>query len=472
MSSTTPRIAIVGAGITGLTAGFRLMELANESGTRIDITIFEASDRVGGSIRTEHLDGFTFERGADSFITNKRAAVDLVGRLGLESELQPTDSRYRRTLVLRKGRPVPVPDGFQLLAPTNAVAFLKSPLLSLPGKLRALAERFVGRQSIDDESVGQFIRRRFGRELFERLAQPLVGGIYTADPEKLSIQATLPRFPRMEASHGSVLTGMRTEAEKTESSGARYSLFLSLNGGLQRLTEQLVGRIEAQHRVLRETEVTRICPGRLPRVAIGNEEPGQFAAVIVTTPAWVTTQLLREEPEASELVRNLGEIEYASSAIVCTTHAIADFAHDMRTFGLVVPAVEKREILAVSFASRKFENRAPEGHILLRSFLGGAMQPEILERSDDDLIATTCRELSNIFGMQRKPAHTVVTRYNRAMPQYHLGHLDRVDRIETAASAAQGVFIAGNAYRGVGIPDCVSSGERSAAQAFESLRLH
>ena len=473
-----PHVVIVGAGLTGLSAAHSLVKEFQRSGQPFRATVLESSDRAGGVIQTIHEADCLIERGADSFITNKPYAVDLCRELGLESELLPTNSEWRRSLVLKDGTTQEVPPGFQLMVPTQFGPFLKSPILSLSGRLRCLAEQYLPpRTTGEDESLAQFVRRRFGSEALDCLIQPLVGGIYTADPEKLSLRATLHRFPDMEQQHGSVIKAARAairdanataDSQAEVASGARYGLFLTLRNGMTQLIDRLQQSV-AQHADIQFGEnVTGI---RKAGEQSWQVETGDRVltcdGVILTTPAWRSSELVANiHPHLSS---TLSQIEYASSAVVASVHDLDSFDHALDAFGLVIPARERRKILAVSFSSRKFPNRAPDGQVLLRTFMGGALQPEISHLSDDELLKVHHSELTDILGMRAAARHTVITRYTRAMPQYLIGHLDRVAEIDNAISQLQGFELAGSSLKGVGIPDCINSGQRAARQVFSEI---
>lgn len=476
-SSRPMRVAVVGGGITGLAAAQRLV---SKSGT-VQVTLFEASRRLGGIIRTEEADGFLIELGPDSFITNKPAGLRLCQEIGFTEQLIPTDARFRRSLVLRNGQPMAVPDGFMLMAPAKPWAIMTTPVLSLGGKLRLLFETFVGRKAAaDDESLASFVRRRFGRQTLDRLVQPLVGGIYTSDPEKLSLKATMPRFLDMEQSHGSViratLAQQKSEAasEGTSGSGARYGLFASAAKGLS----SLIGSLESWLKKSGQVQfrigcaITEISPPdeQNTKWKVSTDSGAAieaFDAVIITLPTHAAARLLPDH-SLQDLTALLKKIEYASSAIVVSGHKLSDFRNPMDAFGLVIPAIENRRILAVSFSSRKFLNRAPEGHILLRTFVGGAMQPELLQMDDDAMVATVNSELKDIFGMSADPMFSEVVRYNNAMPQYHVGHLELIAQIEAAQAKIPGLQLAGSSYYGVGIPDSIASGQTAADRVLEN----
>ncbi len=477
------RVAVIGGGISGLAAAFRLGELSQQTGRSIETTLFEADERLGGVIETRHINGYVVELGSDSFITAKPWAVELCCRLGLEDQLEQTDPAYRRTFVLRAGRPVDVPEGFMLLTPTKIGAVLGSPLFSPLGKLRMGLEYFIpARKGQADESLASFVRRRFGREVFDRLVQPLIGGIYTADPEKLSLQATMPRFIEMERQHGSLLRAARRQhtprpnTAAPADSGARYSMFLTLRGGMCQLIDRLVEKITAgQARIRLAMAVEAIRPVA-PSTQLGSQRdwevtladgyPECFDAAILALRAYQAAALVRGFDPA--LANALESVEYASSVIVVSGHRLEDIAHPLDASGLVVPQIEGREILSVSISSRKFPGRAPAGRVLLRTFLGGALNPRMIDRSDEELIAHTRSELAGMLGAKGDPEFALVARYRRAMPQYHVGHLDRTAEIDRLRAPHAGLFLAGNAYEGVGIPDCIHRGEQAAENILES----
>ena len=509
------RIAVIGGGLAGMSAAHRLQELAVESGQRLNITVFEASARLGGIVGTERIGDYLVDVGADSFLTNKPGAVSLCRRLGIEDRLVPTDARYRGALVLYDGRPVPVPEGFQLLSPTAIWPVLASPLFSAWGKLRLLMEWFIPRRPVadnnaasqagsapslaslplSDESVADFVRRRFGREALIRLIQPLVGGIYTSDPERLSLAATMPRFLEMERDYGSLIrASLRNDSRQNgkgtgagsgvlhqdhTSSGARYGLFAGLKGGMEDLADALRKSVTSTCSVRLNTAVASIesgCaasvkPNQAPtgcdyQLTLNDGTQERFNAVIVATTGACTAQVLQTlDPKLSA---ELSGIEYASSALVITGHCLADISDPLRAFGLVIPHIERRRILAVSFSSRKFPDRAPVGRVLLRTFVGGALQPELFHLSDKEMIATVRSELGEILGVKGEPDFVRVYRYAHAMPQYFVGHLDRVARIEAATRQHAGLALAGIGYRGVGVPDVIACGERAAEEVFKS----
>ncbi len=476
------RVAVIGGGITGLSAAQRLVS----SDPSVTVVLFEATGRFGGIIRTEKSDGFLMELGPDSFITNKPGGIQLCDDIGFSDELIPTDAEFRRSLVLRNGRPQLVPEGFMLMAPAKPWKIVTTPVLSVAGKIRLLREAFVRPKGNpdDDESLADFVRRRFGHQALDRLVQPLVGGIYTSDPEKLSLKATLPRFIEMEQDYGSVIRATLTEQrqkkgqpEADSGSGARYGLFATPRNGLESMVDRVVERLQQSDRVTLRSNTSVSSLSRNPirhgagdpswKVALPDVPDEAFDAVVLTLPTHRAADLLYDESFAG-LAHALRGIKYASSAVVVTTHRLSDFGHPLDAFGLVVPAIESRKVLAVSFTSRKFPGRAPDGHVLLRTFVGGAMQPELLDHSDAEITEFVHQELSAMLGMADIPAFSQVVRYQRAMPQYHVGHLARVAEIERLTAPHTGLHLAGSAYLGVGLPDSIASGRAAADRILQN----
>jgi oxygen-dependent protoporphyrinogen oxidase len=469
------RIAIIGGGISGLAAANRVLELSAINQQPLQLTLIEASSRLGGTIQTKHRDGFLLERGPDSFISEKPEALSLAHRLGIESELIQTNEQYRRSFIVRNGRLRPVPEGFQLLAPSRFWPFVTSDIFSLTGKLRMSADLFLPRRTTngsDDESLASFVRRRFGREALERMAQPMVGGIYTADPELLSLRATLPRFLEMERFDRSLILSMWRKARDNKQagvSGPRYSLFLSFEKGMGVLTDRISdfrSKISdpVQVEIKLNTKVRKLARGNPDattwRIQAENDESIETEGVCVAVPSYAAANLVSEF--APQLSTNLRNIEFASTATINFAYRRRDVAHKLDGFGFVVPYIERRSLIACSFSSVKFAGRAPNDHVLLRAFVGGALQPEMLTFDDEDIVSRVENDLRELLGITGSPLFADVARWENSMPQYAVGHLARVDEIETEASKFPGLALAGNAYRGAGIPDCIRSGERAA----------
>ena len=502
------RIVVIGGGITGLVAAHRILERSASVSTPVGVRLLEAGPTVGGIIKTESRDGFILERGPDSFITEKPDALSLVQRLGLEPHLISTNNNHRRSFVVRLGRLLPVPDGFNLLAPARLWPFVTSGIFSWPGKARMAMDLVLPRRHTTDghdESLAEFVRRRLGREALERMAQPMAGGIYTADPETLSIRATIPRFQDMERRHRSLILGLRNrgvngsprtvnEAVRVSedetirtaaASGARYSLFRSFDQGMQLLSDKLATQIShLNSKVFADSQSacrlnTRVESLALQRnsgsgdnsaqwiVRTGGNETFVAEAVLLALPSYASAMFLRRID--SELSAELSDITYASSATINLAYKSEDIPHPLDGFGFVVPFIEKRTLMACTFSSVKFPGRAPNGYALLRAFVGGALQPELVELDDDELVARVRLDLQTLLGIERAPLFAEVSKWDRSMPQYFVGHLDRVRSIASRVARIPGLALAGNAFYGPGLPDCIRSGESAADELFDSL---
>lgn len=452
-------IVVIGGGISGLAAAHRLIEL-NPS---LDLTLVEASARVGGTLLTDEREGFLLERGPDSFITEKPEAVALAKRLGIESQLIETNPNHRRSFIVRNGRLRPVPEGFQLLAPSRIWPFITSDIFSLPGKARMAADLFLPRKStngVADESLASFVRRRLGREALERMAQPMVGGIYTADPETLSLRATLPRFLDMEKDHRSLILAMLRKARaQSGTSGARYGLFLSFDRGMEVLAQALKQKI-SRCEVKLNTRVVAIERERGWKLKTDKGDTIEADAICLAVPAYIAAQLLSVVNPS--LSAQLNQIKYASTATINFAYPRNAIQHPLDGFGFVVPFVEKRSLIACTFSSVKFPGRAPDDHVLLRAFAGGALQPEVFALEESEIVNRVESDLHELLGITGKPLFTEVSKWQNSMPQYEVGHLDRIAAIENTVRELPGLTLAGNAYRGAGIPDCIRSGETAA----------
>jgi protoporphyrinogen/coproporphyrinogen III oxidase len=492
--SAAPRIAILGGGISGLTAAYRLSELLPQA----VIELFEASGRLGGILNTVTRGGFLIEQSADNFLIKPPAALDLCRHVGLQSDLLTTDESRRRAFVVRSGRLVPIPEGFYLMSPRKLWPILTSSALSLRGKLRLLLEPFVPRRKPNlasgnhddesDESVADFARRRLGREVFEQLVQPLVAGIYTADPERLSMAATMPQFVEFERTSGSLLratlklrprAAAKADADSMDhsgrgASGARYGLFVTPKDGMSSLIGKIASRL-ARVKVHLDAPISELNfnadKWRLQLHAFAtNIEPSDFDAAIIALPAPAAAKIL--DACDPELAAELAAIEYAGCAVVSLGFRRTQISHPLDGFGFVVPETERRRIIAGSFASLKFPGRAPEHHVLIRVFIGGALQPEMLKLSDDELIRIATEELVDLLQITGNPVISDVARWPASMPQYHVGHLARVNRIEQRMAKHPTLALAGNAYHGVGIPHCVASGESAVARIAAACLPH
>ena len=471
----TRRVVVIGGGIAGLAATHRLIELSKEKSLNIELMLLEASPRLGGCIATERVGDFLVEAGPDSFITEKPWALRLCERLDLASRLVSTQAAYQKIDIVRNGQLERLPEGFFLLAPTRFWPFMQTPLFSLSGKLRIAAEMFLPRGAPDgDESLGAFVRRRFGAEALERVAQPLVGGIYAADPDKLSLTATMPRFKEMERNRRSVILSMHADQrhrarERETGSGARWGLFVTLAGGMQELVDRIANRLP-EGCVRLNTPVACLhwnADTKLWQITTGANENYKADGVILATPSFQSAELLGVV--ASSAADDLRQITYASTATVSLAFRKKDFPRPLDSFGFVVPAVERRKIMACTFSSLKYPGRAPDGAVLLRAFVGGSLQPELFQDGDATMERNVRAEISSLLGVSAQPLFSRVWRHPDSMPQYHIGHQARIERVEAALAKVPNLTLAGNAYHGVGIADCVHSGEEAAERLVRHI---
>jgi len=484
------RIVIIGGGISGLAAAHHLIELSSAQHRPIEITLLEASNRLGGIIQTEQRDGFLIERGPDSFISEKPEALELARRLNIDTHLIETNENHRRSFILRKGKLRSVPEGFQLLAPSRLWPFVTTDIFSFAGKLRMAADLVIPRANTNggaDESLADFVRRRLGQEALDRMAQPMVGGIYTADPEKLSLRATLPRFLDMERDHRSIILAMRRRGRtgigpsemSSGISGARYSLFLSFDGGMQVLTDVLQRRLSESPADNARTTIrlnTRVQSLERVRAAEGADvwklrtsqgETLNAEAICLAISAYSAASLLQGvHPQLSQ---KLGEIRYASTATINFAYRREDISHALDGFGFVVPFIENRSMIACTFSSVKFAGRAPEGYVLLRAFVGGALQPQMFSLDETEMVGRVGVDLQELLGISRKPLFEAVTKWDNSMPQYEVGHLERIAAIGRDVVEFGNLALAGNSYEGAGIPDCIRSGESAAEKLLASV---
>jgi len=483
-------VVIVGGGVSGLAAAHRLLELqgpAEGGRAPLEVLLLEASDRTGGTVRTYRREGFLLEGGPDSFISEKPAAFALAKRLGLADRIIQTNEQHRRSFVVSGGRLRPTPEGFQLLAPSRMLPFLTTDIFTWRGKARMALDLLLPRRrdanGQDDESLAAFVRRRFGQEALERMAQPMVGGIYTADPESLSLRATMPRFLEMERRDRSLILSMWRAARASKeaarhgrgASGARYSLFLSFDEGAQVLTDALAARLPSG--ILRlNTRVESLTPSiegdaqdsaRASRRWLLRTSEGETIeadAVCLALPAYASARLLRGVDDG--LASELEAIPYASTATVNLAYERASIPHPLDGFGFVVPFVERRATLACTFSSVKFAGRAPEGTALLRAFVGGALQPDMFELDETAMLDAVRRDLRDLLGVSAPPLLAHVEKWPRSMAQYHLGHTQRLARIRASLQRNTALALCGNAYEGAGLPDCVRSGESAAETLY------
>jgi protoporphyrinogen/coproporphyrinogen III oxidase len=481
------RIAVIGAGMSGLAAAHRLHELDPS----VHLDIFDSADRVGGvvrtevvRIRTETLLSFRIEHGPDSLLTQVPWGLNLCRRLGMAGELIGTGPRHHGVYTVCRGRLRRVPDGLALMAPQRLWPIVTSSILSLRGKLRLACERFVApRRDSSDESLAQFVTRRLGREAFERLVQPLVSGIYMGSPDCLSVRATFPRFVEMEQQHGSLIRAMRLQAaaathpagggKAPSTGGPSYSMFVAPREGMEQIPLAIAARLPAEGIRLQSPvrELTRLADGRW-RVIIA-ARPGElhaefFDAVVVATSAPAAARLLHDA--VPSLAAELAAIDHTSCVVANLAFRRDQIKHPLDAFGFVSPSIERRSITACTFSGVKYADRAPQDWCLLRVFLGGAMNPQAIEWTDNEVRRAALSDLQALLGARGEPLFFKVQRWRRTMPQYELGHLDRLERMERIIQQLPSLALAGNAYRGAGVAHCIQSGERAAERLLEHLK--
>jgi oxygen-dependent protoporphyrinogen oxidase len=464
------RIVIVGGGITGLTAAHAAMKRASETGQRAVVTVLERSPRFGGNLVTERVDGFLMDGGPDSWVTSKPQATALARELGLGDALIGTNAANRRYYVAWAGRLYPVPEGLVLGVPTRLAPLAQSRLFSWRGKARMAMEPLIPAKRLEgdeDESIAEFVERRLGHEAAERLVAPLLSGISSGDASEISIRATFPQLVAMEREHGSLVRGMWAAARSREGGsrqGAEASAFVSLGGGVGELVNALVGRLKAEGVVLRTSaaadglERRERSDGWTVRMESGEHVDAD--AVLLAVPAHGAARLVRALEQ--DLERSLGSIAHGSTATVFLAYRRADVVHPLDGVGFVVPPGPGRAILAGTWVSSKWPGRAPEGHVLLRAFFGGARGEDVLARDDVALAALARDELRALMGLATEPLFSRVFRFEAARPQMRVGHLATMRAVgEQLARAAPGVWIAGDGYDGAGIPDCVRQGQEA-----------
>jgi protoporphyrinogen/coproporphyrinogen III oxidase len=441
-------VLVVGGGIAGLATAYELHRRG------VGVRVLERARRPGGVIRSEHVDGFTYDAGPDALLIQKPAAIALCRELGLGDRLFPT-TEPRAAFILRGNTLHPLPESSVLGIPRNVSALAATRLFSVAGKIRMAAELFVKPRAdgASDESIAAFIGRRFGPEAVTYLAEPLLAGIHAGDVDRLSMRALFPRFLDAERKHGSVLRAFREVRQPKSSQGA----FMSLPGGLEEIVDALVRVLPAGALAL-GAAVASIEPGYTVTLESGGRLSAR--ALVVCTPAFVAGSLLRVVD--AELSRLCERVPYASSATVTLGYRREDVAHPLRGSGFVVPRVEGTTIMAGSWISSKWRHRAPEGRVLLRAFIGGARDPRALERADDDLVGAAREELGRLLGIRGVPVYTRLHRWERANAQYDVGHLDLVAAIDRRLATHPGLFVSGSGFRGVGVPDCVADARATA----------
>lgn len=464
------KIIVIGGGIAGLAAAYRIQKEISE-GAPLECSLFEGGDRFGGKIATEKSEGFVVERGPDSFISQKPAAIQLCKQLGIADSLVGTNPGAPSTYVYTGGKLVTMPDGLSLMIPTKFLPFAFTPLFSLAGKIRMAFDLLIPKKKgDDDESLASFVRRRMGEEALRKMAEPMLAGIYASDPETMSIGSTFPMFVETERKYRSLILGMLARkkamllnAKKRPASN--HTLFMTLKNGLGEMVDAVIKKSIDVHfqSGARVESISRKEGDWQVNLEGGGEYRAQ--ALILATPGSITARLLQPvAPKAAEILK---QIKYVSTATVTLAYKKEGFSHALDGFGFVVPKCEGRSILACTWTSSKFPHRAPEGYVMLRCYLGGALQEDIAEKDESTLIALVKQDLKEIMGIEEEPVFCKAFHNRKSNVQYEVNHSQRIDALMQELES--GLFLAGSAYRGIGIPDCIQNGTQSAESAIQFL---
>lgn len=462
------KVVIVGGGISGLSTAYFLQEEAKNKGVDLKYWLIEKNDRLGGNIITEKIDDFTIEGGPDNFLSQKPWALALAKKLGLGPQILNTN-KDGQTYVLWKGKLHPLPEGFVLMIPTKITPFIFNSLFTIRGKLAMALDLIKPKgDPKKDESLGEFVKRRLGQEALDKIAEPLVAGVHAGNPETMSIKSSYPRFVEMEQKHRSLIIGMlkaRSMARKNPQPEGAPTMFVTLKGGLADLVEGIVPKLD-QNSINKMTTVKNI-EKKPEGNFIVNLKDGQSIeadCVILTTPAYISAKLLKDID--AEITENLNKIPYISTATISLAFKKSALAKPLKGFGFVVPRIEGRKIMAATFSSQKYAYRAPEDSILIRCFVGGSKNEELVALSEEELVQISRQELAEILGIHGQPIFAKVFKWKKAMPQYVIGHSQRIAWLDEQLKQHPGLYLTGNAYKGIGIADSVHNGELTAKEAL------
>ncbi len=473
------KVVVIGGGITGVGAALALQEKVNE-GEPVDYVLIEEADYLGGKIITDEIDGFIIEGGPDCFIAEKPYMHRMAEKLGVEDIFMPSNEDSKGTFIYSDKRLQSLPDGMMLMMPTKILPFALSSLISWPGKFRMAMDLILPRKKEDkDESLGDFVRRRLGQEALDKIAEPLVAGIHSGDPETMSLKASFPRFLQMEKQHGSLIKAMlmgkkagAKRAPNPQPVKVKKTMFMTFEKGMSQFVQCLVDRID-QNKVLLGKKVVGInrqdkSKGQGYVVKVEGLEPIQADAIILTTPAHDAVKLTQDVDK--KLSAELADIPFVSTATISVAYKKADIKMSLKAFGIVIPSKENRKVKGITYSSTKWSKRTPDDdHVLIRVFVGGAKNSELVDLGDQELLALVKSELKVIMGIDVEPIVAKIYRWKQGMPQYVMGHLERVAEIERRVAENPGLYLVGGSYRGVGVGDCMDQGYNAATNAVELI---
>ncbi|MGZ4134367.1 MAG: protoporphyrinogen oxidase [Tumebacillaceae bacterium] len=479
-------VVVIGGGITGLSTAYYLEKKAREQGEAVRIVLVEAEDKLGGKVQTERVDGFVIERGPDSFLARKPAAVNLCRELGIDDELVGTNPQAKKTYILHQNKLHRIPQGLNIGVPTQFSPFVKTKLLSLGGKIRAGLDLLMKPEThTEDRSIGQLLEKHLGKEVVDNMAEPLLAGIYAGDLRKLSVRATFPQMEHFEQKYGSLVRGMLTQAAQAKAQARQAqsklgepgsakarplpnSVFLTFRGGLVRMIDGIAAALQSTD-VRLSTKVVSVTPGESGyELLLGDGELLRADSVVMTTPNYDAAQVLPAELRSQAYLLN---VPYASVATVVLAYQKGAFEFDLDASGFVVPRKEGRTITACTWTSSKWQHTASDGNVLLRFYVGRSGDEAIVDESDEEIVRRVRKDMLEVMGLDAEPKFTRVTRWRRAMPQYAVGHLDRVrEFVEQVGQELPGVFFAGAGFTGLGIPDCIDQGIKTADGVLAFLK--
>lgn len=473
-----PKIIIIGGGIAGLAAAVHLKSGAKAYDKTVDITLLEKNNRLGGKILTEKIDNYLIEGGPDSFLPEKVWSVNLAKHLGLEPDMLPSNDQFKGTFIYSGKQLHSLPEGVMLMVPTSFWPMAKSNLISWPGKMRMGMEVFVPkRREREDESLASFVTRRLGRECLEKIAEPLVAGIHTSNPDNMSVLATFPRFVQMEQKSGSLIRGMiasmknRTHATHNgpppKSAAPKMTFVMSFKNGMDTLSQACVDRI-GMDSIRTNASVKTIEPkGKGYSVALESGETLEADYVMIASAAYEAANMVKGFD--ASLAAQMNRIEWSSSGTVTVAFRKDDVKVPLNGFGFIVPRVEGRRVNAATYSSIKWSFRAPDDMVQIRVFVGGGHHEELIHDLDDaGMVKTVLEELDTIVGIKANAQFSKVYRWRRGMPKYTVGHLDRISLLDRTLATHPGLHVIGCSYKGIGIGDCVHEAQIAAEKILKS----